>query len=327
MNPQLLFEIDFSFFTNLFSSKNDMKKKKDVEKLIHKNFKMPGVPNSQNLSNKESYKLLESDFTEKEIDDINKKESQIKIKYNDFSINIKEVSDKENILNMPIKEQKLNIKERIEKKLINNKTKKTKNELLHSLVHFIKNIYIFKKKVKLLIQKHKENFAIIINTINKSYLPMNIQIDNRKKTILKYTYEPILKEYVFYISRKLYRNKKIIKFTFINKKNESIVDPQLNTLYHKGQFFNVISLKNIRKIEKRNSEEFLYFLDKNYKIKHISSEETEENEEKVKQNYGNAMHRKIPYYSILKKRPKKRITSNKKITFSKKNEMRSYKKE
>ena len=326
MNPQLLFEIDFSFFTNLFSSKNDMKKKKDVEKLIHKNFKMPGVPNSQNLSNKESYKLLESDFTEKEIDDINKKESQIKIKYNDFSINIKEVSDKENILNMPIKEQKLNIKERIEKKLINNKTKKTKNELLHSLVHFIKNIYIFKKKVKLLIQKHKEYFAII-SPKNKTNLTMIIKIDNEKKTKMEYTYEPILNENIFYISRKLYRKKNLVKFSFINSKNESIIDPKFNTEYLNGEFLNVINIKKIRKKEKDNKKIFLSFLETYHRIKFISSEETEESEENNKMSSEKIILKKIPYFSILKKRPVKRITSNKKISFSERNEMRLYKKD
>lgn len=91
---------------------------------------------------------------------------------------------------------------------------------------------------------------------------MNIQIDNKKETKFAYTYEPILNEYIFYISRKTYINQKLIKFTFVNKKNESIVDPQLTTVYQKGKFFNVINLEKIRIKEKKNADNFLIFFRK-----------------------------------------------------------------
>ena len=326
MNPQILFEIDISFLSSLISSENGVKKKKN-EKIIHKKFKKSKILNKENISKKLSDKLFESDFTEEKIEDTSQKESQINNKNNDFLIIIKEGSDEENILNMAKKEKDIKkvTKERTEKKLINKKSKKTKEELLIYLVDYIKNVFIFRKKAKLLIQKHKENFAIL-NLIKKDYLPMNIQIDDSKKTILKYTYEPILNEYIFYFSRKLF-NKNLIRFTFITKKNECVVEPKLETVYYNGEFYNVINLKKIRKIEKKNAEEFQCFLEKYYRIKHISSEETEENEEKNALSLRKDTHKKIRYYSILKKRPIKRISSGKKITFSEKKEMRHYKKD
>ena len=289
MNPQIFFEIDFSFLSSFFSLENGAQKEKNEEIFIHKNFKASKTLNETNISKKVSNKILKSD-----------KKKDIK------------------------KEKKIsNIKERIEKKLINKKPR-TKDELLQFLLDYIKNVFIFKKKVKLLIQKHKENFAII-SSVNKRYFPMNIQIDNRKKRILKYSYEPILNEYILYISKKLYINNNLIRFTFVNEKNESIVEPNLKTVYHKGEFYNVINLKKIRKTEKKNAEDFQILLDKFYRSKHISSEETE-GEEKNKPFLGKS-YKKIPDYSILKKRPIKRIISNKKITFSEKNETRHYKKD
>ena len=209
MNPQIFFEIDFSFLSSLFSLENGVQEEKNEEIFIHKNFKASKTLNETNISKKVSNKILKSD-----------KKKDIK------------------------KEKKIsNKKERIEKKLINKKPR-TKDEHLQFLLDYIKNVFIFKKKVKLLIQKHKENFAII-SSVNKRYFPMNIQIDNRKKRILKYSYEPILNEYILYISKKLYINNNLIRFTFVNEKNESIVEPNLKTVYHKGEFYNVINLKKI----------------------------------------------------------------------------------
>ena len=156
---------------------------------------------------------------------------------------------------------------------------------------------------------------------------MIIKIDNEKKTKLEYTYEPILNENIFYISRKLYRKKNLVKFSFINSKNESIIDPKFNTEYLNGEFLNVINIKKIRKKEKDNKKIFLSFLETYHRIKFISSEETEESEENNKMSSEKIILKKIPYYSILKKRPVKRITSNKKISFSERNEMRIYKKD
>ena len=338
MNPQLAFEIDFSFFSSFlsfFSSKKEEKTQNYEDKLITKKYKKIKI--LKNISKKYSNASLETAFTEDENEHANVKETQFKKKYEDFIICIKEDSDEENILNMDrkkidikrvnkqiIKEEKKDMK--IYKKLINKKSKKTEDDLLLFLSDYIKNVFIFRKKVKLLIQKHKEYYAIL-GSENKNYLPMNIQINNEKNTKLKYTYEPILDKYFFYISRKLYRNTNLIKFNFVNKKNESIVDPKLSYIYDKGAFYNIINLKKIRKKEKRNTKEFLIFLDKYYRIKQISNEKIEEGEEKNKISLGKTIHKKIPYYPILKKRPIKRIASNKKITFAGKDEYKSYKKD
>ena len=326
MNPQFAFEIDFPFFSSFFSSESDKKKKKKEDNFINKKIQNSIPLNKQNIFNKELYKSSKSTSKEKENEDIKKKETQLKNKYNELIININEDSDEENILNINKKEKEI---KKIQKKIIkeiNIKNKKTKEELLLFLVYYIKNVFTFRKKVKLLIQKHKEYFPIIFSE-NKNYLSMNIQINNKKKTNLKFTYEPILNENIFYISRKFYRDINLVKFTFINKNNESIIDPKFNYVYHKGEFYNVINLKKIRKKEKKNTKKFLFFLETYYRIKHISNEENAEYEEKNKISCGKVILNKIHYYSILKKRPMKRIISDKKITFSEKNEIRPYKKD
>lgn len=346
MNPLLFSEIDFSYFSSFFSFfsfENDEQKKKNgdkykyKDKLIHKKFKKLKTLKKQNISKTNLDASLESTFSEEENGLTNKKEIQYKKKYNDYNISIKEDLDEENILNMDKKEKEIKrvkkqiIKEEkkvmnINNKLINKNLKKTEDELRIFLVNYIKNVYIFRKRVKLLVKKHKKYYAIL-NQINKDYYTsMNIQIDNKEKTKLKYIYEPILNEYILYISRKLYINKKLIKFNFINKNNERIVNPNLTIEFHKGEFVNIINLKEIRKKEKNNTKEFMSFIEKNYRNRHISSEETEDCEEKNKNSFGKAIHEKNAYYSILKKRPKKRIISNKKISFSEKCELRPYKK-
>ena len=139
----------------------------------------------------------------------------------------------------------------------------------------------------------------------------------------------------------MYKKKNLLKFSFVNKKNESILDPKFNTEYDEGEFINVINLKKIKDKEEENEEDFQSFLESYYTMKpSLSKEVVEQNKlslgvVRVKKkhktmdakgglNFG--IH-KFQSNSILKQRPIKRITSNKKISFADKNETIAYKKD
>ena len=170
---------------------------------------------------------------------------------------------------------------------------------------------------------------------------MNIKINEEKINKVKPIYESVLKENIFYMSIKMYKKKNLLKFSFVNKKNESIIDPKFNTEYDEGEFINVINLKKIKDKEEEKEEDFQAFLETYYTIKSSMSKEVQErNKLSLGMVRCRKKHRttdnkeglhfginKIPSNSILKRRPFKRITSNKKITFSDKNETIPYKKD
>ena len=375
MNPQLTYELDFSFFKNLFSSKNDEKEKKttktkktkekeekeekEEKKGKQKNIEKQKISSKQNISKKDSNKSSETAYTEEENNNIkknaNEKEEKIiinKIYKNDkkeakIEKNIiqKEKTEEDLKNNEDIKEEDNNIikeKKRSKslKKKKNKKVIRTKDELLNNLVNYIKNVYIFRKKVKALIKKHKENYAII-SSVNNNNLSMNIYVNEEKIKKLKYIYEPILNQNIFYIPRKNYKKKNLLKFSFVNNKNESIIDPKFNTEYDAGEFINVINLKKIKDKEEEKEEEFQSFLETYYTLKPaLSKESIERNKLSLEYVRVKKKHRtmdnqggllfgghKFISNSILKQRPMKRVTSNKKISFSEKNETISYKKE
>ena len=130
----------------------------------------------------------------------------------------------------------------------------------------------------------------------------------------------------------------------MNKKNESIIDPKFNTEYDCGEFINVINLKKIKDKEEEREEEFQTFLEsyytlkqslskgntdiKNYKLEAIRTKKKHRTMEGHKGGLVFGVGGKIASNSILKQRgEKRRVTSNKKISFSDKNETISYKKE
>ena len=353
MNPQLTFDLNFSFFKSIFSSNNEEeeeRKKKEINDKKEKQKKTEKLKTDikKNIMKKDSTKSSETSYTEEENNYINKKVGKIDIeiskeekkeeksKINDKNEENKIVEEK-NIIKGEIKEDKKSKKKKNKIK----KEKKTKDELLNFLVYYIKNIFLFKKRVKNVIKRHKENFAII-SSLKTNHLSMNIKINEEKINKVKPIYESILKEYIFYISRKMYKKKNLLKFSFVNKKNESILDPKFNTEYDEGEFINVINLKKIKDKEEENKEDFESFLESYYTMKpSLSKEVVEQNKlslEKIERvrkkhktmeskgglNFG--IH-KFQSNSILKQRPIKRITSNKKISFAEKNETISYKKD
>ena len=214
---------------------------------------------------------------------------------------------------------------------------------MNFLVFYIKKIYLFKKCVKKLIQKRKDNYSIV-SSINNVELNMEIYLSEDKSQKVKYTYEPILNERIFYIPKKILKKKNLLKFSFLNKKKESIIDPKFNTEYDCGEFINVINLKKIKDKEEEREEEFQTFLEsyytlkqslskgntdiKNYKLEAIRTKKKHRTMEGHKGGLVFGVGGKIASNSILKQRgEKRRVTSNKKISFSDKNETISYKKE
>ena len=347
MNPQLTFDLNFSFFKSIFSSNNEEeeRKKKEIKDRKEKEKKIEKLKTDEkkNISKKDSTKSSETAYTEEESNNISKKAGKIETKTKE------EKNEEKNIINFQKEENKKEeekniIKEEIKKDKItkrkknkNKKEEKSKDELLNFLVYYIKNIFLFKKRVKNVIKRHKENFAII-SSLNKNHLSMNIKINEEKINKVKPIYESVLKENIFYISRKMYKKKNLLKFSFVNKKNESILDPKFNTEYDEGEFINVINLKKIKDKEEENEEDFQSFLESYYTMKpSLSKEVVEQNKlslgvVRVKKKHKtmdakgglNLGIHKFQSNSILKQRPIKRITSNKKISFADKNETIAY---
>ena len=154
--------------------------------------------------------------------------------------------------------------------------------------------YLYRKKVKNLIQKTKDNYMIVCNA-NIQNLFLNI---NRTKKIKQYlfTYEPILHQNVAFLPRKVYRNKKKLKFTICNIKKEIFIEPTYQTEYENNSFVNVLDLQDIKDKEYKNEEDFQKFLksyfkkDKSNKIEKDKNEEKKEEKIKIKkeeQNYKN----------------------------------------
>ncbi len=372
MNPQLTFELNFSIFSDFFSSKKDDEEKKEKEKKQkQKKAEKPKSRGEENILKKDYNNSSKTSYTEDESKTINKKEekkeSQKSIKKEEIIIkeenieqkniikegkedikveDLKEKDIKKEDIKSEIKEEVKNVikEEKTEKKggkkKKNKKEKKQKDDLLTFLVYYIKNIYLFRKKVKNLVKKHKENYAII-SSVNKGNISMNIRMNEDQIKKVKFVHEPILNENYFYIPRKLYKKKNLLKFSLVNKKNESIIDPKFNTEYDEGEFINVINLKKIKDKEEENEEEFQAFLETYYTLKPSLSKETEERNKlslgvvRIKKKHRTMDNKgglhfginKIPSNSILKQRPTKRIVSNKKISFSEINETIPYKKD
>ena len=166
---------------------------------------------------------------------------------------------------------------------------------------------------------------------------MHIFVNEEKIKKLKFTYEPILNQNVFYLPRKKYK-KNLLKFSFVNNKNETIIDPKFNTEYDAGEFINVINLKKIKDKEEEKEEEFQSFLENYYTLKPSISKEIEETNKlslgivRIKKKHKTMDNKGGLVFgghtnSILKPRPIKRVASNRKICFSEKNETLSYKKD
>lgn len=207
-----------------------------------------------------------------------------------------------------------------------------KQILLTKLCKRIK-LFLFRKKVKELIKIRKETFPIVC-TVNNVALSLHIILD--EETIKKYKLvnEPILNQNIAYVPRKILKKKNLLKFTFINSKNEVVIDPKYNTEYVDDNFINVLNLKKLKDKEEENQENFQNFLESYYNDKFSNKNIANINIEKkyssdgirgirkhktmdnrgVKRNTKRSKTEKC-LASILKERPKERVVSNKKISF------------
>jgi hypothetical protein len=160
---------------------------------------------------------------------------------------------------------------------LNNLNEKQK-KLILKLEKALDN-YLSRKKVQNLIQTLKDNYMIVC-TANIPNLYLNI-IRNKKVKQYKLVYEPILKQNVVFLPRKVYRNKKKLKFVICNIKKEIFIEPQYQTEYEDGSFVNILDLSEIKEKEYKNEEDFNKFL-KNYLAnnkKEIIKKEDDKDEE------------------------------------------------
>jgi len=350
-------DIDLAFFKSFFGSKEDDKeenKSKDKDKK-EKNKKEDNKKSEINL---EKNKKESNEISQNEPKLKNEKE-KAKEKSEDNNTNqiiIDEAIDKEKqkekekekekennniIINEEMKKPKKEMNKKNKNLKIKKNEKKTKDELIKFLIAYIKKVFLFRINVKKIIQRQKENYSIV-SSINTCDLTMEIYLAEDKTQKVKYTFEPILKENIFYIPKRLLKKKNLMKFTFLNKKKENIIDPKFNTEYDCGEFINVINLKKIKDKEEEREEDFQAFLESYYTLKQAQSKETSNiNKFKLEAIRTKKKHRtmdskngllfgvnKVPSNSILKQRGEhRRITSNKKISFSDKNETIAYKKD
>ena len=336
MNPMLFMDFDFSFFTGLFGSKEDEEKeeKKDKEDKEPKNNKKT----SKKEPTKEKAKEKEKEKEEKKIEENNENKININKKEEKKEINKIEENTNKNQEKKEIKKESHKNQKDNEKKLGLNK----RDEILKFLVNYIKNVYLYRKQVKKLIQRQKDNYSII-SSINSKDLSMEIYLSEDNTQKVKYTYEPILQQNIFYIPKSNFKKKNLLKFSFLNKKKESIIDPKFNTEYDCGEFINVINLKKIKDKEEEKEEDFQTFLESYYTLRQSMSKQSfDKNKLKLETIRVKKRHKtmdshkkglvfggnKLASSSILKQRGEhRRVTSNKKISFSDKNETLSYKKD
>ena len=334
MNPMLFMDFDFSFFTGLFGSKEDEEKeeKKDKEDKEQKNNKKT----SKKETTKE--KAKEKEKEEKKIEENNENKININKKEEKKEINKTKENTNKNQEKKEIKKESHKNQKDNEKKLGLNK----RDEILKFLVNYIKNVYLYRKQVKKLIQRQKDNYSII-SSINSKDLSMEIYLSEDNTQKVKYTYEPILQQNIFYIPKSNFKKKNLLKFSFLNKKKESIIDPKFNTEYDCGEFINVINLKKIKDKEEEKEEDFQTFLESYYTLRQSMSKQSfDKNKLKLETIRVKKRHKtmdshkkglvfggnKLASSSILKQRGEhRRVTSNKKISFSDKNETLSYKKD
>ena len=232
------------------------------------------------------------------------------------------------------------VKNKNNKNIINKLSEKEKKLLLKLEIEV--DNFLYRKKVKELIQKIKENYKIVCSA-NIPNLSLNI-IGSKNSKQYKLEYEPILKQNIVLLPRKKYRNKKKLKFNFINSKKEIFIEPQYKTENDEGSFINVLDLREIKEKEYKNFEDFQNFL-KSLKLEknkiNIKIDKKDEKEEslfnKIKQSINkeneeikskkikkrkasisslNNINKNLSgINSILKERKSQRIKNPRKISF------------
>ena len=119
---------------------------------------------------------------------------------------------------------------------------------------------LFRKKVKLLIKKHKENY-VIVTTLKDQKLKLVAFFPEDETKEYPVEYEPILDDSIAYVSRDDFKKRLLLKCNFVNDKNESIIDPKYNNEFNDGLFINVINLKKIKEKEEEREDDFQTFLE------------------------------------------------------------------
>ena len=217
-------------------------------------------------------------------------------------------------------------------KLINkvNVSSIDQDQAIKKLVRNIKR-FLYIKKVKKLIKLHKENFAIVC-TNNSDDLTLSTCLEEDEIHKFKLNYDPILQQNIAYIPRKMLSKRNLLKFTFVNKSNEVIIDPKYNTEFDSGTFINVMNLKKIKDKEEERDEDFQSFLENYFTVKtggnriimastKLSLEEVRPKKKHKTLDVESKMlfkHKNkscIGLSSILKPRQFERVPSNKKISF------------
>ena len=193
-------------------------------------------------------------------------------------------------------------------------------------------VYSFKKKVKNLIRRYKENYTII-PSLKESNLKLNIYFHENQKEY-KVIYDSILCQNIAYVPKGDCKNILLLKFNFINEKMENIIDPKYNNEYNEKEhmFLNVLNLKKLIDKEEDKKEDFQAFLETYFTSNEISKEIKKyflnssirkTNKRRTFIMKGNLRLKKIGnkvkseenLVPILKKRQKHRIPSGKKISF------------
>ena len=149
-------------------------------------------------------------------------------------------------------------------------------------------------------------------------------------------YEPILNQSVAYVLRDDFKKRLLLKCNFVNKKNESIIDPKYNNEFNDGLFINVINLKKIIEKEEEREDDFQTFLETYFTSNNKLSKELNDYFFNSSQNLrvkrtkkrtltgrtalklkklGGKLNSDKNLQSILRERPDKRIPSAKRISF------------
>ena len=209
---------------------------------------------------------------------------------------------------------------------------------LKFLVNYIRN-YLFRKKVKALIKKQKENY-ILVSTIAEKGFSLKVFLTNDETKEYELVYEPILEQNLVYIPRKDCK-KNLLKCHFLNSKGESVIDPKFNTSFEEGLFLNVINLKKMKEKEEEREEDFQTFLESYFSGGKLSKECEEfflsissQNLLKAQRAHRNSKKNRtvtgrrsefgklknriksdVNLAPILKQRPSKRIPNEKRISF------------
>ena len=198
----------------------------------------------------------------------------------------KVIKKSETLKNNEKKEE--SVKKQITVNLLKN-NKKNNNSLTQNQKKLIIKLeiafdnYLYRKKVRNLIELLKDNYMIVC-TANIPNLYLNI-IRNKKVKQYKLIYEPILKQNVAFLPRKVYRNKKQLKFIFANLKKEIFFEPQYKTEYEDGSFINVLDLQEIKEKEDENEENFNQFLKEYFKKNKKEDKKEDKKKEEKKEDF------------------------------------------